>query len=198
MMDAGRSTFNSVAHGMWTAFRWLGNRTVQRGTLEQRLQRLEDEQAVRDLLVQYGFCYDSSDLDGLMALFAEDAVLVNSRGTFVGSKAIEENYRWINAQRQASFHFITNAQVRVGDGGREAWATAYFQSWAMDLSGDRRALLGSYVLRLVKAGDRWQIGDCRLTANLSTGQAPGPPASLMAPGAPRPTLPETSDDWIRP
>jgi uncharacterized protein (TIGR02246 family) len=196
-MADGHGTFNTIARGLWAPFRWLASRPVERGTLEQRLQRMEGEQAVRDLLAQYAFSYDSSDVDGVMALFADDAVLVNARGTFAGRQAIDDNYRWVNAQRQAGFHFITNTLVRVDSDGPEAWVTAYFQSWAVDLAGERRALLGTYAMRLVKLAGQWKIADCRITSDISTGQAPGPPPSLIAADAPAPTSPETSDDWSR-
>ena len=196
-MEAGHDSFSRIAHGLWAPFRRLVRQPIERGTVEQRLQRIEDEQAVRDLLAQYAFSYDSADVDGVMALFADDAVLVNARGTFAGKQAIDDNYRWVNAQRQAGFHFITNTLVRVDPGGQEAWLTAYFQSWAVDLAGERRALLGTYAMRLLKRAGQWQIGDCRITSDISTGQAPGPPTSLSAPDAPAPTSPETSDDWSR-
>jgi uncharacterized protein (TIGR02246 family) len=196
-MTAGYNGFGSFARGLWAPFRRLVQQPAPGGSIEQRLQRIEDEQAVRDLVAQYAFSYDSSDVDGVMALFTDDAVLVNARGTFSGRQAIDDNYRWVNAQRTAGFHFITNTIVRVEEGGRQAWLTAYFQSWAVDLAGERRALLGTYAMRLVKRDGAWKIAGCRITSDISTGQQPGPPASLSAPGAPAPTNPETSEDWSR-
>src|SRR5581483_7194399 len=108
-------------------------------------------------LAQYAFSYDSADVDGVMMLFTDDAVLVNARGTFSGRQAIDDNYRWVNAQRTAGFHFITNTLVRIDEGGGQAWLTAYFQSWAVDLAGERRALLGTYAMRLLKLAGAWKI-----------------------------------------
>jgi len=118
-MAAAHDSFETFARGLWAPFRRIVHMARSGGTVEQRLQRLEDEQAVRDLLAQYAFSYDSSDVDGVMALFMDDAVLVNARGTFTGRQAIDDNYRWVNAQRSAGFHFITNTLVRVDPGGRE-------------------------------------------------------------------------------
>jgi uncharacterized protein (TIGR02246 family) len=189
------NAFASFARGLWAPFRRLVQQPAAGGSPEQRLQRIEDEQAVRDLLAQYAFSYDSGDVDGVIALFTDDALLVNARGTFSGRQAIDDNYRWVNAQRRAGFHFITNTVVRVEPGGHQAWLTAYFQSWAVDLAGEQRALLGTYAMRLVKPDSAWKIAGCRITSDISTGQQPGPPASLSAPGAPAPTGSETSEDW---
>jgi len=196
-MQAGHDAFSRFAHGLWVPFRRQVAPPAAGGTVEQRLQRFEDEQAVRDVVVQYAFSYDSADVDGVMMLFTDDAVLVNARGTFSGRQAIDDNYRWVNAQRTAGFHFITNTLVRIDEGGGQAWLTAYFQSWAVDLAGERRALLGTYAMRLLKLAGAWKIADCRITSDISTGQQPGPPTSLSAPDAPAPTSPETSDDWSR-
>jgi uncharacterized protein (TIGR02246 family) len=196
-MNAGHEGFSRFARGLWAPFRWLVQQPAAGGSLEQRLQRIEDQQAVHDVLMQYAFSYDSSDVDGVMALFTDDAVLVNARGTFRGRQAIDDNYRWVNAQRRAGFHFITNTLVRIDGGGRQAWLTAYFQSWAVDLAGEQRALLGTYAMRLVKRESAWRIAGCRITSDISTGQQPGPPPSLSAPGAPAPTDRETSEDWSR-
>src|SRR5579875_1883053 len=194
MAEAGHDAFSRFAHGLWAPFRRQVARPAAGGASEQRLQRIEDEQAVRDLIAQYAFSYDSADVDGVMALFTDDAVLVNARGTFSGRQAIDDNYRWVNAQRTAGFHFITNSIVRVDDDGRQAWLTAYFQSWAVDLVGEQRALLGTYAMRLVKHHGAWMIADCRITGDISTGHPPGPPTALSAPDAPAPTSPETSED----
>ncbi len=196
-MTAGDGSFSDFARGLWAPFRRLVQQPAAGGSLQERLQRIEDEQAVRDLLAQYAFSYDSGDVDGVMALFTDDALLVNARGTFSGRQAIDDNYRWVNAQRRAGFHFTANSIVRVEAGGRQAWLTAYFQSWAVDLTAERRALLGTYAMRLVKPDGSWKIAGCRITSDISTGQQPGPPPSLSAPDAPAPTSGETSEDWSR-
>jgi len=40
--------------------------------IEQRLQKLEDHQAIRELIDQYAFCADTRDAQGQMALFTQD------------------------------------------------------------------------------------------------------------------------------
>ena len=39
---------------------------------EQRLQQLEDQIAIRELIDQYSFCADTRDAQGQMAIFTED------------------------------------------------------------------------------------------------------------------------------
>lgn len=41
----------------------------------RRLQALEDEKAVHDVLVRYGFAVDSDDADGCADLYADDCVI---------------------------------------------------------------------------------------------------------------------------
>ena len=51
-------------------------------TLEDRLRRLEDKQALHDLAHLYGFVMDERDLEGLSSLFTEDARLGSEDGVF--------------------------------------------------------------------------------------------------------------------
>ncbi|MEE8428528.1 MAG: nuclear transport factor 2 family protein, partial [Gammaproteobacteria bacterium] len=43
-------------------------------SIEDRMQRLEDREAIRELLVTYGRLLDKKDLVGYSKLFAEDGV----------------------------------------------------------------------------------------------------------------------------
>jgi len=53
-------------------------------TVEQRLQRIEDRQAIEDLAVRYGLAVDDHDLAGLSALFAEHGSLRQESGVSKG------------------------------------------------------------------------------------------------------------------
>ena len=57
-------------------------------SLEARLQRLEDREAIRDLLVTYGHLLDEKDLAGYSKLFAEDGVWEGGIGSATGPAGV--------------------------------------------------------------------------------------------------------------
>ena len=59
-------------------------------SLEARLQRLEDREAIRDLLVIYGHLLDEKDLAGYSKLFAEDGVWEGGIGSATGPAGVYE------------------------------------------------------------------------------------------------------------
>lgn len=72
--------FTALRRSMWAPLCELtATAAKQEGSIEQRLGRLENELAVRDVLNKYTYCYDSSDLDGVMSVFHDDCTLVNPR-----------------------------------------------------------------------------------------------------------------------
>lgn len=58
-------------------------------TLEERVRRIEDTTAIKDLAVLYGFVMDERDVAGIRRLFADDATLRSADGVFAAS-GIEE------------------------------------------------------------------------------------------------------------
>jgi hypothetical protein len=57
-------------------------------SIEERLQRLEDREAIRDLLINYGHLLDEKDLAGYSKLFAEDGVWEGGIGSATGPAGI--------------------------------------------------------------------------------------------------------------
>lgn len=64
-------------------------------SLDERVARLEAESQIRQLVARYCFTIDDRDLDGVAALFAEDAVVRSADGVMHarGIPAIIEQYR---------------------------------------------------------------------------------------------------------
>jgi len=90
-VDEAMDAFRAVARTFWGPLKKvvaLGRGRSAR--LEERLARLEYEQAVRDAHITYVSACDSGDIDGILALFAEDALLIDSRGSFVGKQLIRQ------------------------------------------------------------------------------------------------------------
>ena len=61
-----------------------------RPSLEQRVQRMEDESAIRRILIEYGADLDAKDYHAYAGLFAHDGVWQGGFGTFTGPAAIEK------------------------------------------------------------------------------------------------------------
>src|SRR5690349_2056439 len=59
-------------------------------TVEQRLRRLEDEAAIRRILIDYAATQDARDYDAYAALFAKDGECVNGKSVYKGRPAIRQ------------------------------------------------------------------------------------------------------------
>jgi ketosteroid isomerase-like protein len=80
-------------------------------TLEEfgkRLRRLEDREAIRELVARYGQVVDDRDLDGVQALFTDDAVFRTQGGEMnaSGLPAVMDNFRGRFRAMTASGHFV--------------------------------------------------------------------------------------------
>jgi ketosteroid isomerase-like protein len=92
--------------------------------LECRLQALEDAEAIRNLKARYAaLCDDSYDADGIVALFAEDAVWDSpGLGRFEGREAIRSFFRDAGGIFSFAIHYSLNGQIHVdGDTARAQW-----------------------------------------------------------------------------
>jgi ketosteroid isomerase-like protein len=183
-------------HGsMWSLHSAVANRRrASPSSPEARIRLLEEEQAVREVLVRYTYYYDAADLDGVMSVFHDDCLLINPRGTYVGKEAIRRNYGYLISLTKIVFHLAPNVLVRVADDLQQAWMTAYYYGVAVAPDGKLNATAGTYADRLLKTGEDWKIVARRITYNLRNSLAALPPVDL--PQAPAPTRAETSRDIV--
>jgi len=72
--------------------------------LETRIRRLEDRQALSDLVATYGRVVDDRDLDALRGLFTEDAVFESTVGPVTGRDEVVDHYIERMRMFDASFH----------------------------------------------------------------------------------------------
>ena len=88
-------------------------------TLEQRVQRVEDELAIRRVLVDYASTQDARDYPAYAALFARDGEWVNGRTVHKGRAAIQKMLvdlygmpppGFINGD---SFHLTFNPEIEL-------------------------------------------------------------------------------------
>lgn len=187
---------NVDTHGaMWSVHHALAREPRARGkTTAERIRLLEEERAVKDLLVRYTYFYDGADLDGVMSVFHDDCVLINPRGTYAGKDAIRRNYAFLISLSRVVLHFAPNVLVRFTKSGKEAWMTAYYYGIAATPEHKLLATGGTYADHLVKVKGDWKIDHRRITYNLRNTLDPDPPGAF--PGAPAPTRKQSSRDIV--
>ena len=150
--------------------------------LEKRVQQLQDEQAIRDVVVRYGEYLDARDYAAYASLFARDGVWTGGFGSFRGPAAIQEMLEKNLGKPQpgfinkANFHLMTTVVVDVdGDTARARSRYTFFTA-----SPDNRptaALAGRYVDEFVRENGAWKIKR-RTTYGVipyRDGNAPNPP-----------------------
>ena len=72
--------------------------------IETRIRRLEDRQALSDLVATYGRVVDDRDLDALRALWTDDAVFESTVGPVSGRDEVVDHYVERMRMFEASFH----------------------------------------------------------------------------------------------
>jgi 3-phenylpropionate/cinnamic acid dioxygenase small subunit len=144
-------------------------------SLEARLQRLEDVEAIRTVLTDYGRHLDRRDFKAYAALFARDGVWDGGFGAGQGPAEIEAMMqKMIGGQliegAQSNYHLLSNFEIEVeGDTGR-AWSRWTFI--AQDPDKRARVLYaGRYDDELVREDGRWKFQRRTVSGDLP-GQPP--------------------------
>jgi ketosteroid isomerase-like protein len=142
-------------------------------TLEQRVQRLEDLEAIQSAWRDYLFALDSHDYEALADVFTEDGAVEmvgldsyqpGQDRTYHGRESIiDEFYRpvvdEVAAPHKGNFytgHHGTNMEIELE--GDEATTLAYF----FEILGNTQMLIGTYQHRFVREPDRWRIAYLRI------------------------------------
>ncbi len=140
--------------------------------IEQRLQKLEDREQIRELLAEYIRCLDTRDHATYSQLFAQDGELTFAQGHAIGPKAIralmEEGERKADPSRTAamagSVHLLTDLSIHL-DGDR---ATAHSR-WTLIVrreSGPVVSASGHYSDLLVREDGAWKFKKREIVADL--------------------------------
>ena len=138
---------------------WLPATAQTDATLAARLQRLEDIEEIRTLLLDYGRHLDSRDLVAYSRLFAKDGEWVGGFGTAKGPAGIQafmEKNLGTSPNRSNSYHLLTNFVIDVKGDTASAWSR-----WTFVIPGaDGRhaiAQAGRYDDVLVRENGRWKF-----------------------------------------
>jgi 3-phenylpropionate/cinnamic acid dioxygenase small subunit len=128
-------------------------------SIEERLQALEDEREIRELLIFYAQRLDGRDHAGYAALFAREGRWSGKMGDYTGPAAIEKML--VDAfgptpagfQNTNNFHLMSNMIIRVdGDRASAQSRITYFER--NDLRPEAK-LAGRYDDELVREDGRW-------------------------------------------
>jgi uncharacterized protein (TIGR02246 family) len=131
-------------------------------TLQQRVQQLEDQEEIRQVLIAYGENLDARDYAGYAALFARDGVWTGGFGSATGPADIQAMLEKNLGKAQpgfvnkSSFHLMTTMVVKVT--GNTATARSrymFFTATADDKPGAN--LAGRYVDEFVREDGKWKI-----------------------------------------
>lgn len=98
--------------------------------LEQRLQALEDIEAIRSLKARYLACCDAKDPAGMRACFADGPVAIDygAVGQFDNADAVVEVFKQVGCHpHMVEMHHGSNPQIRLLGGGKAEgrWSLHY-------------------------------------------------------------------------
>ena len=135
-------------------------RSTQSDTsLAARLQRLEDLEEIRTLLLDYGRHLDARDLAAYSRLFAKDGEWVGGFGSVQGPAGIQafmEKNLGTGPNRTNTYHLLTNFVIDVKGDAATAWSR-----WTFVTPGpDGRPVIsqaGRYDDTLVRENGRWRF-----------------------------------------
>ena len=128
-------------------------------SMASRLQRLEDLEEIRTLLLDYGRLLDSRDLAAYSKLFAKEGEWVGGFGTAKGPAAILEFMQknlGTGPNRTNTYHILSNFEIVVNGDSATAWSR-----WTFIVPGaDGKPTLsqaGRYDDLLIREDGRWKF-----------------------------------------
>jgi len=135
-------------------------------TLEARIRRLEDRNAIDELIALYGITTDDRDQDGLRALFSEDATVESTDGVMSASgvDAIMEQFagRWVVLG--PSNHFTHDRVIRFDEADPDRASGLVLSHAEMSRNGEARLASIRYLDEYRRGADgRWRFGSRRIS-----------------------------------
>ena len=130
--------------------------------LAARLQKVEDELAIRRVLVDYSATQDARDYAGYAALFAKNGEWVNGATTYKGQEAILKMLNSIYGApppgyvNMESYHITSNPQVNV-TGDRATARSRHLLIWRGAEGQPTPALAGRYEDEFIREDGQWKI-----------------------------------------
>jgi uncharacterized protein (TIGR02246 family) len=131
-------------------------------SMEQRLQRVEDELAIRRVLVEYAATQDAHDYAGYAALFSRDGEWVNGKSVHKGREAILRMLvdlygtappGYVNSE---SYHITSNPQIDL-HGDRATVRSRHLLVMRGPGGAPTPALAGRYEDEFIREDGKWKI-----------------------------------------
>lgn len=124
--------------------------------------RLEDRAGITDLFTHYLWCYDCTDEEEFLGLFAEDAIVVGRGTSYRGKEAIRGWFRYLIGLREREGDDIwmhEAGQFRFVPNGRNCIVYAYATHFNANTPRATRGVrsLGYFVCECIRAGNEWKF-----------------------------------------
>jgi len=133
-------------------------------TLEQRIQIIEDRQALQHLLSSYLVALDNlSDIEHTLSFFTQDAVFDMSAMAYTscrGIEALREFFTGVFFNLTHSAHFATNFKIK-SLGQNRASAQSHAIDMGQPAEGERVMLYVQYHLEFKRVDSGWKIQSFR-------------------------------------
>ncbi len=157
-----RSLFSGMLAVLAAAMPGLALAQASGPSIEQRLQRVEDELAIQRVLVEYSARQDARDYAGYAALFAKNGEWVNGKNAYKGREAIHKMLvdlygtpppGYVNNE---SYHISSNFQIEV-HGDRATARSRHLLVLRGPKGEPTPALAGRYEDELIREEGEWKI-----------------------------------------
>ena len=137
--------------------------------LEQRLTRMEDIEAIKQLKAEYcDICDDDHNPDRITAIFAENGIWEGAGfGKAQGHAAIRELFKKFQTLISFSQHQVLNPVIKI-DGDRATGIWYFFGPFTFYKNNQAKWLAARYQDDYVKVNGEWKIQHLRARGRMST------------------------------
>ena len=137
--------------------------------LEQRLTRMEDIEAIKQLKAEYcDICDDDHNPDRITTIFAEDGIWEGAGfGKAQGHAAIRELFKKFQTLISFSQHQVLNPVIKI-DGDRATGIWYFFGPFTFYKNNQAKWLAARYQDDYVKVNGAWKIQHLRARGWMST------------------------------
>ena len=137
--------------------------------LEQRLTRMEDIEAIKQLKAEYcDICDDDHNPDRITTIFAEDGIWEGAGfGKAQGHAAIRELFKKFQTLISFSQHQVLNPVIKI-DGDRATGIWYFFGPFTFYKDNQAKWLAARYQDDYVKLNGEWKIQHLRARGRMST------------------------------